>query len=120
MMARGAREYIRAWPAIQRAALRVLMERAQQLTPQRSQRKRSRRSRELDLEQAITAAIDLIGKDFHQPTEEEVIATVADREEMSEHAIASRWQRAQGEPITIGEVRTLALARLRASLMHLD
>jgi hypothetical protein len=80
-------------------------------------RGRSRRDRALDLEQAVQATVLLMGADAHQPTEKDVWITVANAEVMHWSTIRSRWRRAAGQPITIGEVREIA--KERAPILHL-
>ena len=76
-----------------------------------------RRDRDFELEQAVRAAVALMGQSFHQPTREEVWEAVARSEMVDSSTIESRWKRSVPR-ITIGEVRRLA--KERAPLLPLS
>lgn len=76
-----------------------------------------RRDRDLDLAQAVLAAVTLMGQEFHQPTREEVWAAVADSEMVQPATIRERWKRADPR-ISIRDV--LLLAKERVPLLPLS
>jgi hypothetical protein len=103
-------------PAVQRAALRVLMERVQQPTP----RPRPHRTREEHLDQAVRAARHFL---FHPqqpraPTRLDIASFIAQEEKFTGEdddfleTLKSRWgrdrRRRDERPITLREVLTVA------------